>query len=248
MKHIALFWLIVSVVCLFPRDFSGSIRTVYTNDKAMTPVFLSMGQSTVLRFRDKPKKIVIGNQNYFNVEFIDNDIALQPQGVVKSNIFIYTENQTYGLILSAGRGVAYDDLVYIQWKNVIQVNQSKEPKGKKVKEKKKIPYETSFRIKDVLKIDVMKLTNGEMNGIIIIDLELQNITNEKIASHNIKIKLTADGKDLPYQRAIIEKEELSASENSKARVIVKSKEAQEITINVNYKEIIGKLVIPKGAL
>jgi len=71
---------------------------------------------TVLRFLEKPKKVVVGNQNYFNVEFIDKDITIQPQGKVTTNIFIYCDDRTYGLLLKVTNGSHYDDLVRIKWK------------------------------------------------------------------------------------------------------------------------------------
>ena len=58
---------------------AGGIRTVQVNDKKMQRIYLKMGRATVLRFTSKPKKVVIGNQNYYAVEFIDNDLTIQPQ-------------------------------------------------------------------------------------------------------------------------------------------------------------------------
>ena len=71
------------------NSFAGQIRTIHMNPDKMRLVNLRMGQSTVLRFTDKPKKIVIGNQNYYSVEFIENDVTIQPLGRVKTNLFIY---------------------------------------------------------------------------------------------------------------------------------------------------------------
>jgi hypothetical protein len=81
---------------------------------SIEPIYLSMGKSTVLRFRDHPRKIVIGNQNYFGVEFIENDVALQPLGIIKTNMFVYTETRTYGFYLIVGQGRS-DDLAKVEW-------------------------------------------------------------------------------------------------------------------------------------
>ena len=40
---------------------AGTVRTVYSDGVTMLPVSLRMGQSTVLRFSEKPKKVVLGN-------------------------------------------------------------------------------------------------------------------------------------------------------------------------------------------
>ena len=48
----------------------AKIRKVFVNADKMETIKLSMGKSTVLRFLEKPKKVVVGNKNYFNIEFI----------------------------------------------------------------------------------------------------------------------------------------------------------------------------------
>ena len=52
---------------------AGGIRTLNVNDDKMQVIFLRMGKASVLRFPEKPKKVVIGNQNYYSIEFIEND-------------------------------------------------------------------------------------------------------------------------------------------------------------------------------
>ena len=94
---------------------AGNIRTIDVSAKQMKTINLKLGQSTVLRFRETPKKVVVGNQNYFNVEFIGNDITIQPQGPVKTNLFVYGEYHTFGFILKAGNYNQYDDLVNVLW-------------------------------------------------------------------------------------------------------------------------------------
>ena len=79
MKHFILAWVLL---CVSLTSLASGIRTVQVNAKKMQLIYLKMGRATVLRFTAKPKKVVIGNQNYFSVEFIDNDLTIQPQGKV----------------------------------------------------------------------------------------------------------------------------------------------------------------------
>ena len=96
--------------------YASGIRTLQVNDKSMGVIHLRMGKASVLRFPDKPKKVVIGNQNYYSVEFIDNDLTIQPLGDVETNLFVYTPFHTYGFILNVCHQCQYDDLVYVKWK------------------------------------------------------------------------------------------------------------------------------------
>ena len=68
------------------------VRDIYTDDRKMNPVRLGMGQSTVLRFQERPEKIVIGNRNYYNIEFVkgSKDVTIQPLARVKNqSLYLY---------------------------------------------------------------------------------------------------------------------------------------------------------------
>ena len=112
---------ILLCVCLcLPVTATASIRTVQVNDKQMQLIYLKLGRATVLRFTAKPKKVVIGNQNYFSVEFIDNDLTVQPLGKVETNLFVYTPYRIYGFVLRVCNSCRADDLVFVKWKSLYQ--------------------------------------------------------------------------------------------------------------------------------
>ena len=91
-----------------------SVRSISTDDIKMSPVYLKMSHSTVLRFEDRPKKIILGNSNYISAEFTGNDVSLQPLDTLNTNLFVYTEKHTYGFHLKVGTK-KHDDLVRVRW-------------------------------------------------------------------------------------------------------------------------------------
>ena len=105
------------LLCVSLTALASSIRTVQVNDRKMQLIYLKMGRATVLRFTAKPKKVVIGNQNYYAVEFIDNDLTIQPLGKVETNLFVYTPYRTYGFILRVCSSCRSDDLIFVKWKS-----------------------------------------------------------------------------------------------------------------------------------
>ena len=105
------------LLCVSLTSLASSIRTMQVNAKKMQIIYLKMGRATVLRFTAKPKKVVIGNQNYYAVEFIDNDLTIQPLGKVETNLFVYTPYRTYGFILRVCSSCRSDDLVFVKWKS-----------------------------------------------------------------------------------------------------------------------------------
>ena len=78
-----------------------------------------MGKSTVLRFPSPPIKVVMGNPDQFDVEFIGRDLTLRPKRIVETNIFIYTKEKTFGFLIGVQNGRKYDDLVHVKWKTKI---------------------------------------------------------------------------------------------------------------------------------
>ena len=111
--------ILVCVLFCFPAMASG-IRTVQINNSKMQAINLTMGRATILRFTSKPRKVVIGNQNYYSVEFINNDLTIQPLGKVATNLFVYTPYCTYGFTLRVCQSCRSDDLVFVRWKSNYQ--------------------------------------------------------------------------------------------------------------------------------
>ena len=95
---------------------AGKVKSLRATDNEMAPIHLKMGRSTVIRFREKPQKVIVGNQNYFSIEFVGNDVTIQPQAMVTSNLFVYGKYRVYGFLLKVGSG-DYDDLVKASWKS-----------------------------------------------------------------------------------------------------------------------------------
>ena len=124
-------FILACVLFLSLQAQASGIRTVHVNDKKMQVVYLKMGMATVLRFTAKPKKVVIGNQNYFTVEFIDNDLTIQPIGKAETNLFVYTPYRTYGFILRVCSSCRSDDLVFVRWKSNYQYMSKKTKKERK---------------------------------------------------------------------------------------------------------------------
>lgn len=124
-------FILACVLCCSLAAQASGIRTVQVNDKKMQIINLKMGMATVLRFTAKPKKVVIGNQNYFSVEFIDNDLTIQPIGKAETNMFVYTPYRTYGFILRVCSSCRSDDLVFVRWKSNYQYISKKTKKESK---------------------------------------------------------------------------------------------------------------------
>ena len=225
---------------------ASGIRTAYVNDTRMHPINLKMGKASVLRFAEKPVKVVIGNQNYYSIEFIENDLTIQPLGRVETNLFVYTPYHTYGFILRVCSRCRYDDLVYVKWKSKYR------PPLKPKKIEKRIPGFKAIGLKfDVGKevsAAVIRTTVDTARRLRFVDLQLKNRGKAKISIATARIVATRRGVPLSEQGYVLEKDFLGAGEATKARLFLLTKEVKDFTVNVVIGKSQGWAIIRKGFL
>lgn len=233
------------LLCIPLMSQAGQVRNVYTNDKIIKPINLSMGQSTILRFKEKPKKIVVGNANYIHIEFIDNDLAIQPLKPITTNLFVYAEfGRTYGFTLKVRSSQYYDDLVNVRWKTRGRIKFNK-PRKKKPSKKK---LKKELKLGKVLLISVESVTKHDALNLHFVDLTIKNISNSKLNIKPIKIKLTRTGMPLPQQQLVIDSEALKKDEDTKARVILRLKEQKSFSLRVRFQNKTAKTIISRNRL
>lgn len=222
--------------------FASNVRTVAVNNDAMASVFLKMGKSTVLRFIEKPKKVVVGNQNYYGLEFIENDVAIQPIGAVGTNLFVYTEHHTYGFLLTPGE--RYDDLVFVLWKYP-QVGKTDGPRPAAVKV---VSPKLSFMVGDGLKIHVDKIQGPSTFGLHLIDCTIENVSKSELDISGMDLRATRGGKALENQSVVIERDKLQVHQSAKARIVLKLGAKEDFFVEGKIRSASGKTVIGRKNL
>ena len=225
---------------------ASGIRTVKVNDKKMQPILLKMGKASVLRFSEKPKKVVIGNQNYYSIEFIENDLTIQPLGDVETNLFVYTPYRTYGFILRVCHSCRYDDLVYVKWKSRYTPRTKRKVRSKRIPGHKGIGL--SFSIKGELDGMVVKTSTDLARNLRMIDLQIKGANKKKVDLSSLRFVATRSGKPLPGQGYIVEKDALKENEISKARLFLSLKETRGFTLNMFLEKKKSKVVVGRKYL
>ncbi|MBK24503.1 MAG: hypothetical protein CME70_10965 [Halobacteriovorax sp.] len=236
MKLLTIFGLLL----LIESAFAGNIRTIQVSSKEMRTIHLKLGQSTVLRFRETPKKVVVGNQNYFNVEFIGNDITIQPQGPVKTNLFVYGEYHTFGFILKAGNYNQYDDLVNVLWKS------------SKMKRKKRVnlsvkTIKRSIKLKSKLTCYLEKVTELKPK-FYVLDFRLFNEGKKIISINDVDLFLTRSKIKLPKQRLIFSSQRIEKNLGIKGRIFFNLKKKEGFSLQLFNKDDVKKTIISRKFL
>ncbi len=208
------------------------IREVDTNDHLMKVVNLTMGRSTVISFQEKPVKVVSGNSNYFNVEFVGNDLTLQPLAPVETNLFVYTEKGAkFGFLLRVGPVSVYDDILYIKWKSQSEILM-KSMRPQKLLQPFKL-------MAGGLEINVRQFKRFREMKTYFFDFEIINHGKGKIKTSSVEIFVRRGNQRFIGQKLVWEKEEMDLGEHSKARLLTRVEQAQDFSliIKVNGKEI-----------
>ena len=111
------FFLFSFLINLFltQEGFSVGVRTLALNEDEIGVIKVSPGYSTLIELDSPAKKIVLGNQENFQVEFTGNRVAIKPlitQG--KANIFILTAYDRYNFTLFIGEPGSVDYVVKVE--------------------------------------------------------------------------------------------------------------------------------------
>ncbi len=233
----------MALVCFLLFDAeAGTVRTVGVGSDSMTPIYLKLGKSTVLRFSDKPRKVVVGNQNYYGLEFIENDLAIQPLGSVATNLFVYTESRTYGFLLTPGE--RYDDLVFVRWGSI----RGNAKTSEEVPPPKESRPGLSFKIGKLLKITVEKIKVQPSLGLHLVDCVLENTGKDELQLSKLVLQTLRQGKALEKQDMVFEKDKLKPNEKSKARLVLRIDQKIDFTLEGKFGNEVGKIVVSRKFL
>lgn len=214
------------------------VRIIESNDQLMQDVRLTMGRSTVLSFQDKPVKVVSGNSNYFNIEFVGNDLTLQPLNQIETNLFIYTEKGLkFGFILKVGSVSTYDDMIFVKWKSPLEFLKKKEKPKKELTPIK-------MRILNLIEVHIIKLTKIGQGQTYLLDFEVKNISKVNLKTSEIGAFVIRS----PSQELVFDLEELLPNTSSKGRLIFRFNSIQSFTFAVTTKKRRTQTVISKEYL
>ena len=241
-----LIYIIVYIFLLNHAAYAGGVRSIYVKANSVEPIYLSMGKSTILRFKDRPKKVVIGNQNYFGVEFIENDIALQPHGQIKTNMFVYTESRTYGFYLIVGQGRS-DDLAKIEWQPDEMKSNLESKKIITMISVKKI-NDIAVILKNTLKLTPYLIQYSPECRMYILDMAIENLSKQEISLSNLSALIAKDKTSLAKQILVKANETIKANEKTRLRLFFASDKKLDFKVTMTYEKLKGEFILKRKFL
>lgn len=232
--------LVTSTVAIAQKK---DVREIYTNDRMMKTVNLTLGRSTILSFTDKPVKVVTGNSNYFNVEYIGNDLTIQPLANVDTNLFVYTQNKMkYGFHLKVGTSSAYDDMVYVRWKSFLQIDQGRPSQDSERPQR-------AFKVLSIkigqLEVVINKLIRLKGTKTYLVDFEVKNKGGSEIKLKELDIFLSKNNERMKGQKLFFEKESLPIHDTSRGRIFLPLEKPEDFSFYLSFQKKTNKVVISK---
>jgi len=227
--------------------WAGTVRSVYTDESTMVPINLRMGHSTVLRFLEKPKKVILGNSNYYSIEFIDNDVAVQPLGTVATNFFVYGTKNVYGFLLKTETQGKYDDLVHVHWKEALtQIPTKAVIKLSPIKEVSR--PEINFKVANILEVTIHKILRFEKRDFYILDLGLKNISKSEFDLTDFHIEAIRNKLRLTPQEFVVRDSHLKPGQTTSIRFLIKTLGNSDFTLKVRFKNFSGHQLLSRRYL
>lgn len=90
------------------------VRRVPVQGDQIVTVRTSIGIATIIQVPDRPNSVVVGDQDAFKVEYLDQAITIKPLSAgAKSNLYIYTDWKRFNVELVSGGESISDYVVYL---------------------------------------------------------------------------------------------------------------------------------------
>ena len=212
------------------------VRRIAVLADQIVTVRTALGIATIIQVPDRPNSVVVGDQEAFKVEYLDQAITIKPlHGGAKSNLYVYTDYQRFNVALFTGAEAVSDYVVYLE-----------NPK-EKVKESKPTLVWMHFKgslKNDTISIEVKRLGRAK-DGVLIVEFLLRGLKRETVKPE--WIWLTQKGATKPIQNLFLSNLEVRPGENVQGLMQVQRSDIDEkepLRIEVRRKKL-SYLTIPK---
>jgi hypothetical protein len=178
------------------------VRRVEVHGDQIVTVRTSIGIATIIQVPDRPNSVVVGDQDSFKVEYLDQAITIKPiSSGAKSNLYVYTDWKRYNVELVSGGEAIADYVVYLD---------TPKEKPQTVPQKSLIGW-TNFRNSlknENLNLDIKRLGKTR-DGILLVEFTIKSSKKESFKPE--WLWLTQGGVTKPIHNLFLSNLELSPS-------------------------------------
>jgi hypothetical protein len=100
---------------LINNAWGAKVRHVEVTKDEIVQVRTSIGIATIIQVPDRPNSVVVGDQDSFKVEYLDQAITIKPLvSGARSNLYVYTDYRRFNIELITGPQAVSDYVVYLK--------------------------------------------------------------------------------------------------------------------------------------
>ncbi len=223
------------LLALSPAVSGARVRTVEVRKDQIVNVKTALGVATIIQVPDRPNSLVVGDQNAFKVEYLDQAITIKPlHGNARSNLYIYTDYRRFNVQLVTTSEPAADYVVYL----ISPI------------EKLNTPPSGWRSYKNILKnesltLETKRLANA-LDGTLLVEVEIRSSIKEKFSPE--WLWLTQNGKPKPIQGLALSAQDVIAGRPIKGVIQILRKDistGENLRIELRRKKT-SYLTIPTG--
>ena len=105
----------IFALLLMNNAWGSKVRHVEVSKDEIVSVRTSIGIATIIQVPDRPNSVVVGDQDSFKVEYLDQAITIKPLvGGARSNLYVYTDYRRFNIELITGPQSVADYVVYLK--------------------------------------------------------------------------------------------------------------------------------------
>jgi hypothetical protein len=187
---------IILFLFLSGNVFAARVRHVEVTKDEIVPVRTSIGIATIIQVPDRPNSVVVGDQDSFKVEYLDQAITIKPLvSGARSNLYVYTDYRRFNIELITGPQAVSDYVVYL-----------KQPKTKKPDPVQWKQFSNSLS-NDEIRLAVKRIGTFN-NEILLIEFELTS--KSKLKFRPDWLWLTQNGEFRPIHNLVFSALDLNA--------------------------------------
>lgn len=200
------------------------VRRVPVNGDQIVTVHTAMGIATIIQVPDRPNSVVVGDQDAFKVEYLDQAITIKPlSGGAKSNLYVYTDWKRYNVqLISSSESIA-DYVVYLE-------NPKEEIKPSKNSSITWTLFKNSLK-NESLTLETNRVGRAK-DGVLLIEFSVKGTSKEEIKPEYLW--LTQNGNTRPIQNLFLSAVEVRPS-NPVSGVIQLQRDDLDSTIPIRLE-------------
>ena len=214
---------IVALLYLCSSFCLARVRTVEVHADQVVTVKTSIGIATIIQVPDRPNSVVVGDQDSFKVEYLDQAITIKPLASgARSNLYVYTDWKRYNVELVTGPQAQADSVVYLA-----------SPKVKKPAEGP-IHWKNfkNYLRNDKISLQVNRIGTFKKN-LLLVEFTLLSTGKEKVSPEWFWI--TQNGESRPIQNLIFSSLEVVPKKAVRGLLQIQTEEVNEGPIKLELR-------------